>query len=546
MRNFFSLFILFITSIQCLGQSVNIKELQEQMKQHDVLSMLRLAQCYEYGFTIQKDSMKAISVYNQVVKLCEDSANKGDLEAQLNLGRALPYLKTHEDSVRAFKWTLKAAEQGNLAAMNNISIYYFIGNVSEKNINKGMKYLQEAAIGGYDISQFRLGDIFFYGLPGIGKDYDKSIYWYRQAACQGFIQAEVRLGYCYFAGLGVSKDYEKANDWWKKAIIQYETNPNYFHGYNLGIYLHAERISIGNAYYYLGNNYDKGFGCITNNTKAAEYYQKSVDLGNVNAMNNLAVMYITGIGVEKSPSKAVELYEKAAELGNIYAQTNLADMYLEGTAVEHNEHKALFWYKRAASKDSVLGQRCLGNYYLNKSDTLKAIECYRIAAEHNDTVSLYNLGTFYYYGLGVVRDYKYAFSLFQKAAEHDYGLALQMLAECYYNGNGIDKDLEKAAEYYRRASERGLFYSQFRLGMCYFNGEGVPKDNEKAAFFMKKSANEGFSSAQYILGLMYNIGIGVPKDKRKAKYWLQKAAEGGETLAIRKLKEISSNDNMNQ
>jgi TPR repeat protein len=52
---------------------------------------------------------------------------------------------------------------------------------------------------------------------GVEQDDEKAFSWWQQAAAQGLVLAQSRLGYCYFKGLGTSPDLGAASWWWAKA-----------------------------------------------------------------------------------------------------------------------------------------------------------------------------------------------------------------------------------------------------------------------------------------------------------------------------------------
>ena len=55
---------------------------------------------------------------------------------------------------------------------------------------------------------------------GIKKDERKAFEWYKEAAEQGYAEAQNSLGVCYYNGEGVEKDESKAVEWWQKAAEQ--------------------------------------------------------------------------------------------------------------------------------------------------------------------------------------------------------------------------------------------------------------------------------------------------------------------------------------
>ena len=73
----------------------------------------------------------------------------------------------------------------------------------------------------------------------------------------------------------------------------------------------------------LGVRYEKGQGCDRNLTKAAEWFEKSANLGCSAAMFNLGIYYKNGQGVTKDVNQAREWYTKAVAQGHAKAQTKL-------------------------------------------------------------------------------------------------------------------------------------------------------------------------------------------------------------------------------
>ena len=68
-------------------------------------------------------------------------------------------------------------------------------------------------------AKYSLGCCYENGI-GVGKDYDKAVKWYREAAEQGDARAQACLGVCYKTGRGVAEDVGEAVKWWRKAAEQ--------------------------------------------------------------------------------------------------------------------------------------------------------------------------------------------------------------------------------------------------------------------------------------------------------------------------------------
>ena len=62
---------------------------------------------------------------------------------------------------------------------------------------------------------------------GIGQDYHQAVKWFRRAAEQGEVDAQVNLGFMYGKGQGVATDYQQAFNWYRKAAEQGDENGEY-------------------------------------------------------------------------------------------------------------------------------------------------------------------------------------------------------------------------------------------------------------------------------------------------------------------------------
>ena len=98
------------------------------------------------------------------------------------------------------------------------------------------------------------------------------------------------------------------------------------------------------------------------------------------------------------------------------------------------------------------------------------------------------------------------------------------LGSMYYQGEGVPKDYKQAYAWFTKAAEQGDAGAQFNLGFMYNKGEGVPKDYKQAIYWYTKAAEQGDDEAQFNLGLMYYEGQGVPKDYIQTYAWWNIAA----------------------
>ncbi|MDX1432891.1 MAG: tetratricopeptide repeat protein, partial [Gammaproteobacteria bacterium] len=130
-------------------------------------------------------------------------------------------------------------------------------------------------------------------------------------------------------------------------------------------------------------------------------------------------------------------------------------------------------------------------------------------------------------------DYERALAIWQPLAEGGDRFAQFSLGSLYFEGSGVDKDFAASARWFRAAAEQGYAPAQFNLGNAYKHGNGVEQDDVQAAEWWRKAAEQNFAPAQFNLGTQYYFGRGVPKDEDVAISWYRRAAENGHAQAQR-------------
>ena len=201
---------------------------RKSAEQGNATAQYKLGVMYEHGEGISLDLAKAVEWYRK-------SAEQGDANALYKLGIMYEqgrgvcrdYTKAEEwyrkaveqGNYEAVEWYRKLAGQGNAAAQYNLGVMYERGSIREyPGANEWYKELAEPD------SNLKC----YCPYP----DYAKAMEWYRKAAEQGHVGAQIwyqrsakggntdaqyELGYMYHNGIGVSKDYAKAAEWYRKA-----------------------------------------------------------------------------------------------------------------------------------------------------------------------------------------------------------------------------------------------------------------------------------------------------------------------------------------
>jgi len=90
------------------------------------------------------------------------------------------------------------------------------------------------------------------------------------------------------------------------------------------------------------------------------------------------------------------------------------------------------------------------------------------------------------------------------------------LGTLYYNGQGVVRNFAKSTHYYSIAAEAGILPAQVSAGFAYANAMGVPEDFDKAAYYLKMAVAQGEPAAKVTLGEIYAKGFGGGSRKEAA------------------------------
>ena len=142
--------------------------------------------------------------------------------------------------------------------------------------------------------------------------------------------------------------------------------------------------------------------------------------------------------------------------------------------------------------------------------------------DYNRGLEAYNAG-----------DFATALSEWKPLAKRGNASALFNLGSMYYSGKGVRKNYTEAVKLYRLAAEKGDTNAQYSLGLLYTKGNGVLKNTTEALKWFLLSAKRGNAKGQRYLGAMYAKGSGVLQDNIIAHMWYNIAsANGHETAGV--------------
>lgn len=300
---------------------------------------------FSSAFFFQKEPEKQETIikntFDTVLKMAED----GNAFAQTEIGN-LYYSGSNtveKNPEKAFYWWSEAAKQGFISAKLNIALCYQYGTGIMKDEEKALDIYKELATSmNYIVAKRNLANYYF--EKDNGRLSADACYWYEQAALQGDIDAQNKLGICYNIG------YE---NW--KARNEFESCKWYEKAASQG---HPE------AQFNIGRCYFNGTGVNQKDPqKACEWLEKAAIKGLANAQNGIGLCYYDGNGREKDPQKGCEWFEKAAIQGMPEAQHHIGRCYYEGNGVKKDPKKGCEWFEKAAIYGLPVSQYVLGLCY---------------------------------------------------------------------------------------------------------------------------------------------------------------------------------------
>ena len=136
------------------------------------------------------------------------------------------------------------------------------------------------------------------------------------------------------------------------------------------------------------------------------------------AIHDLGLNYYHGkLGLAKDVRKAVELWTEAAQLGSIEALFDLGIVYRSGEGVQQDEAKAVQLWSKAAMQGHVESRYNLGCREENKGNYGRAVRHYLISAKMGYKDSLEGIKDIFMAGLATKEQYAEALRGYQDAVE---------------------------------------------------------------------------------------------------------------------------------
>ena len=417
----------------------------------------------------------------------------------------------------------QAADMGSAKAIWKLGIKYMDGDGVDKDEDKGIELIEKAAQLGNKEAMFAFGKAYYKGIV-VKKDSNKALEWYRKGAELGGVECMAAMGIGYARGGFGKENYREAEKWLKKSVEAenyidgmvmaylgriYADKESELYNPKEAFYWYKKAAELNEIYsYWVGYCYSCGIGVVKDRNRAMDWYLKSANSGNDEAMNSLGLLYGDLADEEQSYTKRKELqkkeiywYEKAAEKGNVAGVYNWGFCYHYGIGVSKNIGKAAELYRKAAKRDYIAAMVRLGDIFTFDDahrvvNANEARKWYEKAANLGNTEAMYGLGTMFDLGKGVDKNERAAFNWYKEAADAGFVPAMVELGYMYEVGKYIHKNCIQAARLYKTAADKGNTTAMRLIGSLYYSGNGVPKDEKLALQWIQRSANAGNSVAK--------------------------------------------------
>lgn len=429
----------------------------------------------------------------------------------------------------AFRLFLAEAESGNALAMHDLGRMFTDGLSREIDLAAAQEWYAKALAAFQKEEQiaeekqrpylqYRIGKMFVSGL-GTPQDYVAAAQWFSQAVAAGHKYAQYSLAGLYYRGQGVGQDYAQA-----------------FHLYECS-------ASQKNPYasYELAKMCRDGMGTAKNSQTAGEHFQDAFtgffylekESHDDKLQYRLGQMLHTGTGTEKDDAAAADYWERSARLGNVNAQYALGKLWLENGG--ENPEQAVAWIAKAADAGNAAAQYALGKLYRDgeyvQRDIAKAVELFTQSAEQKNEYAAYQLGRLCLAGEDIPKDVAAAVKWLTFSVDLGNPYAQYALAKLYLADEDVPQDIARAIDMFTKAANQKNEYAQYQLGKLYLVGEHLPKDVDAAIRWLTEAAEQNNQYAQYVLGKLYLCGHDVPRDREKAVLFLQESAAQGNIYA---------------
>lgn len=429
----------------------------------------------------------------------------------------------HQDNEQALHWFRKAAAHNHAWGLFNLSGMYECGCGVEQNYGEALRWQIRAAEQGNLAAIFGLIHQCEFHGPDHEPDDEQALHWYRKAAEQGYPWTE--------ADFGADRFFELGKRYWgdRRQEVDEDKAREYF--------LAASNLEHAEAQYELSNL----LGENGEDTESEHWLKSSSDLGFGPAQRCYAAYpFVPEDEAHELNISALVWYEAQAEDGNRIWQYEYAD-FLSSLG---DSKEGLRWLKASAEQDYRPACARLGREYLragvSEHTTRQGIYWLSHAADLGDTSGCQSLGDLYLLGHDggtpvtkgrlpprrIQPDKKSAITWYECGIDLGNRWMAYSLGVHYLTGEYLDQDLQLAEKWLLHSAMEGCVSAQVELGSEYASGARLRLDVHAAIHWLELAVESHVSAALKLADIYLEGKVG-PKNFAQAIEWLTRAADSG-------------------
>ncbi|XP_048956383.1 protein sel-1 homolog 2 isoform X5 [Canis lupus dingo] len=388
--------------------------------------------------------------------------------------KILQQSKSQKQKAEAYVFFAKAADMGNLKAMEKMADALLFGNFGMQNITAAIQLYESLAKEGSYTAQ-------------------NALIYYTFGSAGGSMMSQMILGYRYLSGINVLQNCEVALNHYKKVADYIADKLEKSEG------IPVEKVRLTERPENLSSNSE------ILDWDIYQYYKFLAERGDVQIQVSLGQLHLIGRkGLDQDYYKALYYFLKAAKAGSANAMAFIGKMYLEGNAAApQNNATAFKYFSMAANKGNAIGLHGLGLlYFYGKGvpvNYAEALKYFQKAAEKGWPNAQFQLGFMYYSGSGVWKDYKLAFKYFYLASQSGQPLAIYYLAEMYATGTGVLRSCRTAVELYKGVCELGHWAEKFLTAYFAYKDGDIDSSLVQYALLAEMGYEVAQSNSAFIL-----------------------------------------------
>ncbi len=430
-----------------------------------------------------------------------DAAERGDAQAQYEVGRAWRALGTPEAVRLAQNWFRRAAEGGSTKAQLQLGGVLIAAEKEPEKITEGIRWLERAAAGGEGTAAQWLASLYDYGKAR-PRDPNLVLAWLTKAYAAHESDTIERINTL----LTQEPEIEVPGD--LEPLLMRRT----------------ERRERTEAWW---------------SQRAREDMEERFRRDSAPALYALGMLHARGLGLPQDAKRAEALLAQAAERGYHRAYAAIADLYAEGRGVHRDDRTAVRFYRRGVMANDPHAKVGLARMLRDgrgvHADPKTALA---LLNDGNDESRL-ELGKMFLRGLGTDQSAHTAWTSFRAASRFsearvqlDDFILISRYQVVHVPGAFADlKDRARRGE----AEAQYLLANQLVLRA---ETEIEALDPPAVMAWLEKAANQGHAGACLALARRYQEGfttrrsadaIVTFKDPDAANHWYRRAAERGST-----------------